>query len=371
MEEKMIEKIHGIDRHKSFSTVSVLDRDGKEIRFLGACDLGQYIEKLGPTDAVVLEAGGGSFYWADRIEEGGAHCSILNPFRFRIIKDSWKKTDRHDARNMAKAMWAQVVTEEFGIPEVYKPTTEVRELRKLFSTYVLINRQVRMLKNGIQSALGEDGVSLNLEEKNILLRGGTESTEFLESLPLSDATRIRVAIELRVLETVSTAKKELKGKIVAATAPMQDQVKLLMSIRGVSAITAAAFLADVGDVHRFKSLRRMNAYLGLVPKVNNSGGKERIGSINRRSRTLARTMLTQSIHMAVHSCSYLERRHIELVERRGCGRARIAMIRRLCGIMRRMLLTGEEFRWVNRKLYDRKLKEYEGALRRAKVSKIA
>ena len=43
---------------------------------------------------------------------------------------------------------------------------------------------------------------------------------------------------------------------------------------------ALAFLTDVGDIHRFKSLRKMNAYLGLVPKAKDSGGKAKSGHIN-------------------------------------------------------------------------------------------
>ena len=80
----MIRRFHGIDRHKAYSTISVLDREGQEIRFVGACDLKGYLKELGPQDAVVLEACGGSFWWADRIEERGAQCFVLDPNRFRI-----------------------------------------------------------------------------------------------------------------------------------------------------------------------------------------------------------------------------------------------------------------------------------------------
>jgi len=57
-------------------------------------------------------------------------------------------------------------------------------------------------------------------------------------------------------------------------------VKLLITIKGITPLTALAFLADVGDVRRFKSLRKMNAYLGLVPRVKASGGKSMSGHIN-------------------------------------------------------------------------------------------
>ena len=62
----MIERVDGIDRLKQFSTISVLNRQGEEVQYLGACrEFGKYVEALGPTDAVVLEASTGSFWWAD------------------------------------------------------------------------------------------------------------------------------------------------------------------------------------------------------------------------------------------------------------------------------------------------------------------
>jgi hypothetical protein len=63
-EETMVARFHGVDRHKKYSTVSVLDRDGHETRFLRSCQMDKYLSELGPEDAVVMEASCGSFYWA-------------------------------------------------------------------------------------------------------------------------------------------------------------------------------------------------------------------------------------------------------------------------------------------------------------------
>jgi transposase len=66
-----------------------------------------------------------------------------------------------------------------------------------------------------------------------------------------------------------------------------------MTIKGITPLTALAFLSDIGDISRFKNLRKMDAYLGLVPKSKDSGGKSKPGHINRESRKLIRTILTQ------------------------------------------------------------------------------
>ncbi len=67
---------------------------------------------------------------------------MIDPYKFRIIKDSWNKTDKHDSQNMVKALWVYIVTYEFGIPTVYKPHVVARDLRKLFSQYQLLNRKI-------------------------------------------------------------------------------------------------------------------------------------------------------------------------------------------------------------------------------------
>jgi hypothetical protein len=92
-EGTMITRFHGIDRHNKYSTIAVVDLKGEEIAFEARCsDLKGYIEKLGPEDAVILEASTGAFYWADRVESRGSVCYVIDPHRFRIIKDSWHKT---------------------------------------------------------------------------------------------------------------------------------------------------------------------------------------------------------------------------------------------------------------------------------------
>ena len=166
----MLKRFHGLDRHKRSSMASILNRDGKEdkLKSIGI-SLNSYIKTLGPEDAVVMETGIGSFYWADKIEAQGATCTIIDPYRFRIIKDSWNKTDKNDCRNMSKALWVHKVTGEFGLPKVYKPSQPVRELRKLFAQYGNLNKYICKLKNNVQSTILDNGVVLSTENKSIFL----------------------------------------------------------------------------------------------------------------------------------------------------------------------------------------------------------
>jgi transposase len=188
--------------------------------------------------------------------------------RFRIITDSWNKTDRQDARTMAKALWVFLVTGEFGIPTVYKPSKTIRTLRRLFAGYNLLNRQIRMLKNTIEAMLAEDGVTMSSTERSRVFKGKESVAEILADRHLSEVVVESLQIQIDLLRTITGSKERLGRKIIEASAPLDGQIRLLITIPGITPLTASAFLADVGDVHRFPSLRRMNAYLGVVPRCH-------------------------------------------------------------------------------------------------------
>jgi transposase len=228
-----------------------------------------------------------------------------------------------------------------------------------------------MLKNAIQAMLLEDGIIITVSERSGLFRGRRSIAEVLSERHLSMAILSTVKIQIDLLRGIAEAKESLGLQIVIASEPIADKIRLLVTIPGITALTAAAFLADIGDVKRFKSLRKMNAYLGLVPRCHDSGGKVRNGHITRESRKLSRTILTQSIYQTIKGTPSWECRYEELKDRRGSGRARIAMIRRLCGVMRRMLLTGEKYHWLKEELCRRKLMQYEKALKKSNKEQSA
>ena len=357
-----MERFHCIDRHKAYSTISVLNREGVEIAFHPCIkNLRTYLDSLGSEDAIVLEASTGSFWWADYIEAKGITCFVLNPYRFKIIKDSWNKTDKRDARNMAKALWIYMVTGEFGLPTIYKPSIAVRELRKLFTYYNLLNRQIRMIKNGIQALLTENGIILEEADRKLLLKKNGDNT-VIEKLDLTPASILIITGELELLRNLLERKDKLTEAILLTGATFQKQVELLITIRGITPLVSLAFLADIGDINRFSSTRKMNAYLGLVPQCSDSGGKERHGHINRESRKLTRTILTQTLVQVADASPQFRRFFDDLKERRGAGRARIALIRKLCGIMRRMLIVGEEYRDKEDNLFSKKAIQYQKIL---------
>ncbi len=207
------------------------------------------------------------------------------------------------------------------------------------------------------------------QRKNQLL-SAKHGMEIANELELTHASELSVKSSLELLWRVEEEKESIREEILLTGEPLKEEVKLFITIKGIAPVVALSFLADIGDIGRFRSLRKMNAYLGLVPRVKDSGGKSKLGHISRESRKLTRTLLTQSIYHVSNASPYFRKFYYEdLVEKRGAGRARFALIRKLCGVMRRMLLTGECYRWMEDDFFERKLRNYEKDLVSIKMEK--
>lgn len=361
----MKERFHGIDLHKNYATIMVRDAEGREIRYIARCkNFKEYVDSLNEKDSVVIEAINNAFYWADQIEKQGATCIIVNPRKFKIIKDSWNKTDKRDAANLSLALWMSEIRNEFKMPTVYKPSVEIRELRKLFSQYQLIGEQVIQYKNSIQAIFVENGIALDKKQKTQLFKTDGDIS-ILEELNLTEASRHCVLTSLSLLWNLSEQKESIKLTILKMGRFFEKEIKLCISIKGVTPFLVLAFLADVGDLTMFKNVRGFNAYLGVVPTVKSSGGITHLGHINRQSRKLARTLFTQPCYQISCSSDYMFEFYSNIKLRRGAGRSRIAVIRKVFNIMRRMILDGELYRGMDEANYQRKLNEFDKIIGKA------
>ena len=351
-------RYHGVDLHKRYATISVRDDSGEQVRYVAQVqNFAEYVACLGSEDAVVLESSSGSFWWAERIQRHGVRCVVIDPYRFRIIRDSWHKTDRRDAAALSLALWMSTKSGELVLPEVWQPTLEVRELRRLFGQWQLLTTQIRQLKAQVQGVLLENGISDAVMGRRIV-NNPTAGLATVNSLALSSASAFSITMSLEMLTTLLAQKKKLLPEIYRAGLPLEREVRLLITIRGVTALLALGFLAEVGDVKRFHSLRGMLAYLGVVPTVRSSGGTTHVGHINRCSRSLCRTLFTQSVIHLAESSPTMKTFYLGLRDRKGYGRARIAVLRKTFGMMRRMLLDGMEYKWKEQTLSEGKLRDY-------------
>jgi transposase len=141
------------------------------------------------------------------------------------------------------------------------------------------------------------------------------------------------------------------------------EAKRLMTVPGVNLIAAASFLAAVGDIARFRSPEKLVAYLGLDPRVRQSGEQPaRSGSITKRGSVSARWALVEATWSVVNQPGPLRAFYLRIRSRRGHGKAIVATARKLAVLFWCMLTRGQDYAHQQPSLTAKKLRRLELAV---------
>jgi len=122
------------------------------------------------------------------------------------------------------------------------------------------------------------------------------------------------------------------GKLDAAVeraAEEHPQARLLMTQPGVGPITSLAFVLTLGDVSRFQRGKKVASYLGLIPRERTSGGKQRLGAINKQGSSFLRTLLVESAQSVTRLDEGFRKQYLHRCHRMAKGVAKVAAARRL------------------------------------------
>jgi transposase len=149
-------------------------------------------------------------------------------------------------------------------------------------------------------------------------------------------------------------------RLIAQQALQWPEIRRLMTVPGVNLICAATFLAAVGDPRRFPSSRQLVAYLGLDPRVRQSGeAPARSGRISKRGSAAARWALVEAAWSVVLQPGPLHAFYDRTRARRGHGKAIVATARKLAILFWCMLTRGEDYAHQQPSLTNKKLRRLE------------
>ena len=253
-----------LDVHKRVAEIAVHENGG--LRRLGRIETGQlraFAESLGPEDHLVLESTSMTWAIAELLAEHAGRVTVSNPMRTRAIASAKVKTDKIDAKVLA-----QLGAADF-LPEVWAPDEVTRALRRRIAHRSSLVRQRTRLRNQIHAVLARNLIDAPFTD--VFGQGGRQ---WLAEVPLPAHEREQVDSNLR-LHDVLNVEIELAERQLAEQTLARADVRRLMTIPGVGAITALALVAVIGDVTRFPSPRHLVGYLGLDPRVR-QGVSERI-----------------------------------------------------------------------------------------------
>src|SRR4029450_389326 len=134
----------------------------------------------------------------------------------------------------------------------------------------------------------------------------------------------------------------------------------LMTVPGVSAITATTFVAAIGDIRRFTSARRLVGYLGLDPRVRQSGvSPARHGRITKQGSASVRHVLVEAAWIAARLPGPLRAFHQRVRARRGAQVAIVATARKLASLFWCMLTRQQDYAFGQPSLTREKIRRLE------------
>jgi transposase len=341
----------GLDVHRDFCVIAICE-DGK-VRSGGRVPstpegLATLAESLLPSDRVALEVTGSCWEVARILEPHVNRVVVVSPDDTGITQ-ARAKTDRLDARALARLLWAG------ELEAVWMPDERCRVLRRRLARRQQLSHARTRVKNEIHAVLQR-----RLQGKppcsDLFGRKGRQWLSGLE-LPLEE--RESVDAGLRQIEFLD-AEIAAVERLIAQQALSWPDIRRLMTVPGVNLICAATFIAAVGNPQRFLTRRKLVAYLGLDPKVRQSGeAPARSGRISKRGSASARWALVEAAWSAVLQPGPLRAFYQRTRARRGHGKAIVATARKLAVLFWCMLTRGEDYAHQQPSLTKKKLRRLE------------
>ena len=304
---------------------------------------------MAATDEVAVEATCNTHAIAKLLESRVARVVVSNPQKTRVIAESKVKTDKVDAQVLA-----QLLAADF-LPGVWLADEETHALRRQVARRANIVRQRTRLKNQVQAILHRNLVPRCPAADLFGLKGRAWLTE--QELPADE----RQAVEalLRQLDFHGQELAIIDAQL-SQIGLASDDVKRLMTIPGVDSTVALSIVAAVGDFGRFASPGQLVSYLGLNPRVKQSGGLPAShGRITKQGRAHARGMLVEAAWSAARIPGPLRAFFERVRSRRGMQIAIVATARKLTCLCWHLATKHEDYAFARPSLTAQKLRRLE------------
>lgn len=272
----------GLDLAKNVFQAHGIDAEGavRLRKKLRRAELLPFFERLSPA-LIGMEACGGAHYWARELIALGHEVRLMPP---AYVKPYVKrgKTDAADAEAICEA--------------VTRPTMRYAAIKTVAQQSAGVELKVRQLLIR-QRTRAVNALRGHLAEFGIVAAKGIGRLDELTSI-------VRDASDTRLPEAASEVLRELAQEIDALNERIEridrrlvrycredETARRLATIPGVGPITARALQAMVPDPRSFRSSRHFAAWIGLTPRSNSSGGKERLGPISKQGNAMLRSLL--------------------------------------------------------------------------------
>lgn len=328
----------GLDIAKSVFQVHGVDAEGGVVirQKLTRARLLKFFGKLEPC-LVGIEACGTSHHWARELIGLGHDVRLMPP---SYVKPYVKrqKNDMADAEAICEA----VTRPTMRFVPVKSP--DQQSVMVLHRTRSILIRQRIQISNAIRSHMAEFGMAAAV---------GRQGLQALIEV-VHDRTDERVPVEARGCLAMLAAQLQLVNeqildtdRLIRTNARSTEVGRRLMEIPGVGPLLASALVGTIADPKAFKTGRNLAAWIGLVPRQNSSGGKERLGGITKQGDRYLRQMLVVGALAVVRYAVRNGTRRpwlVQLLARRTPKVAAVALANKTARIVWAIMASGERYR---------------------------
>jgi transposase len=327
----------GMDIHKYFSQVAVVDESGEVIQrrrlnHTPSEEVTNYFNQFPKDTQVIMEPTCGWGWLSDDISDLGLEVILAHPSKVRLIAESWIKTDKVDALALA-----QLQRTSF-LPQAYLAPKDVRQLRDLFRCRCGLVRLRTILKLRIHALLDRLGIFHHFSD----LFGKT-GRAFLDNLSLESPYRENLDRQLRVIDLLTKEIGQIE-KVIQKRVQKDPQAKRLTTIPGIGFILAYMITSEIGEISRFRSAKKLASYCGLVPSVKQSGSFARYGHLTKSGNTLLRWGFIEAAQVAIRYNPELKIWADKIRRKKGAGVAIGAVARKLVNIVYQLLTQKRDYR---------------------------
>ena len=271
-------------------------------------------------DILVMEASGNAFCVAERLRALKRKVVILESHRAGKVGKTYCATDRVDAIKIARIYLSALS------PVVWQPDTKTRERREVFSAYQAVVKEGMRLKQQIKSMLNEHCVRL---EKGFRLSHPSAIGRLLRRRKWTEAQKMLLS-QLHAGLVGARVRRQRLRHYMAQEILAEKELLRLTRLCGINLITLYGLIAAIGEIKRFATARKLSAYFGLNPTVEQSGNYEGSGALKRHGRGAIRALLVQSAKKLLQVDNPLQKWGLALAARRGRNKAAVAIARKLC-----------------------------------------
>jgi transposase len=272
------------------------------------------------SDYLVMEASGNAFAVAERLRALKRKVFILDSHSAGKVGKTYCATDRVDAIKIARIYLSALS------PMVWQPDAKTRERREVFSAYQAVVKEGTRLKQQIKSMLNEHCVRL---ESGFRLSHPSAIGRLLQRRSWTPAQQMLLQ-QLHAGLVGARARRQQLRRYMAQEVLAEKELLRLTRLCGISLITLYGLIAAIGDIKRFVSARKLSAYFGLNPSVEQSGNYEGSGALKRHGCGAIRALLVQSAKKLLQVDNPLQKWGLTVAMRRGRNKAAVAVARKLC-----------------------------------------